>query len=103
MEILSKLWEVITTENEAIINIMSIFLLLIEMPLTMEFFLTILRIPATLKQKHIYLAITVPIGLLCIFLISKPYSNIITMVITPFVIMAVFKVNFFKSLFARTE
>lgn len=101
MEILSKLWEVITTENESIINIMSIFLLLIEMPLTMEFFLTILRIPATLNQKHIYLAITVPIGLLCIFLIPKPYSNIITMVITPFVIMAVFKVNFFKSLFAE--
>jgi len=101
MEILSKLWEVITTENETIINIMSIFLLLIEMPLTMEFFLTILRIPATLRQKHIYLAITVPIGLLCIFLIPKPYSNIITMVITPFVIMAVFKVNFFKSLFAE--
>lgn len=101
MEILNKLWEVITTENETIISIMSIFLLLIEMPLTMEFFLTILRIPATLNQKHIYLAITVPIGLLCIFLIPKPYSNIITMVITPFVIMTVFKVNFFKSLFAE--
>lgn len=33
MEILSKLWVAMTTENEAIIDIMSIILLLIEMPL----------------------------------------------------------------------
>lgn len=54
MEILSKLWVAITTENETIVDIMSIFLLLIEMPLTLEFFLAVLRIPATLKQKRIY-------------------------------------------------
>ena len=101
MEILSKLWVAITTENETIVDIMSIFLLLIEMPLTLEFFLAVLRIPATLKQKRIYMVITVPIGLLCIFLIPKPYSNIITMIITPFIIMRVFKTSFFKALFAE--
>ena len=67
MEILSKLWVAMTTENETIVDIMSIFLLLIEMPLILEFFLAVLRIPATLKQKRIYMVITVPIGLLCIF------------------------------------
>ena len=41
MEILSKLWVAITTENETIVDIMSIFLLLIEMPLTLEFFLAV--------------------------------------------------------------
>ena len=101
MEILSKLWVAMTTENETIVDIMSIFLLLIEMPLTLEFFLAVLRIPATLKQKRIYMVITVPIGLLCIFLIPKPYSNIITMIITPFIIMRVFKTSFFKALFAE--
>ena len=101
MEILSKLWVAMTTENEAIIDIMSIILLLIEMPLTMEFFLTILKIPSTLKQKYTYLAITVPIGLLCIFVIPKPYSNIITMASAPFIIMCVFKTSFFKALFAE--
>ena len=72
MELLSKLWVVLTTENEIAINIISVFLLLIEMPLTMNFFLTALKIPATMKQKHIYLAFTIPIGLLCIFIIPKP-------------------------------
>lgn len=101
MELLSKLWVVLTTENEIAINIISVFLLLIEMPLTMNFFLTALKIPATMKQKHIYLAFTIPIGLLCIFIIPKPYSNIITMLSTPFIIMGVFKVSFFKSVFAE--
>lgn len=101
MELLSKLWVVLTTENEIAINIISVFLLLIEMPLTMNFFLTALKIPATMKQKHIYLAFTIPIGLLCIFIIPKPYSNIITMLSAPFIIMGVFKVSFFKSVFAE--
>ena len=101
MELLSKLWVVLTTENEIAIDIISVFLLLIEMPLTMNFFLTALKIPATMKQKHIYLAFTIPIGLLCIFIIPKPYSNIITMLSTPFIIMGVFKVSFFKSVFAE--
>ena len=101
MELLSKLWVVLTTENEIAINIISVFLLLIEMPLTMNFFLTALNISATMKQKHIYLAFTIPIGLLCIFIIPKPYSNIITMLSTPFIIMGVFKVSFFKSVFAE--
>lgn len=52
MEILSKLWVAMTTENETIVDIISIFLLLIEMPLTLEFFLAVLRIPATLKHLH---------------------------------------------------
>ena len=101
MEILNKILVAITTENEAIINALLILFLFIEMPLTMELFLSTLNIKTTVKQKHIYLAFTVPIGILCVFLIPKPYSNIITMVIAPFIIMGVFKVSFFKALLAE--
>ena len=72
MEMLNNIWTVLSTENEILIKILSIFLLLIEMPLIMQFFLTLLNISATKKQKIIYLSITIPIGLLCIFIIPKP-------------------------------
>ena len=43
MEILSKLWVAMTTQNENLIMVFSIFLSLIEIPLTMEFFLKCLK------------------------------------------------------------
>lgn len=101
MEILSKLWVAMTTENEPIINILLILFLFIEIPLTMELFLSVLKIKTTVRQKRIYLALTIPIGVFCVFFIPKPYSNIITMASTPFIIMAVFKTTFFKSIFAE--
>lgn len=74
MEILSKLWVAMTTENETIINILLILFLFIEIPITMQIFLTIFNVRSTVKQKLSYLALTVPIGaywsLLC-FLYSK--------------------------------
>ena len=101
MEILSKLWVAMTTENEPIINILLILFLFIEIPLTMELFLSVLKIKTTVRQKRIYLALTIPIGVFCVFFIHKQYSNIITMASTPFIIMAVFKTTFFKSIFAE--
>ena len=61
MEILSKLWVAMTTENEPIINILLILFLFIEIPLTMELFLSVLKIKTTVRQKRIYLALTIPI------------------------------------------
>lgn len=101
MEILNNIWIALTTENTTIINIMLVLFLFIEMPLTMELFLTILNITATKKQKLIYLALTIPIGIVCVFLISKPYSNIITLISAPIIIMCVFKISFLKSLVAE--
>ena len=101
MEILNNIWVALTTENTTIINIMLVLFLFIEMPLTMELFLTILNITATKKQKLIYLALTIPIGIVCVFLISKPYSNIITLISAPIIIMCVFKISFLKSLVAE--
>lgn len=101
MEILSKLWVAMTTENETIINILLILFLFIEIPITMQIFLTIFNVRSTVKQKLSYLALTVPIGAFCVFFIPKPYSNIITMVTAPFIIMGVFKMNFFKALLSE--
>lgn len=101
MEMLNNIWVALTTENEIIINIMLILFLFIEMPLTMELFLTILNISANKKQKLTYLALTIPIGIVCVFLIPKPYSNIVTLISAPIIIMYVFKIKFLKALCAE--
>lgn len=101
MEILNNIWTGLTTENMILINILSIPLLVIEQTLTMLLFLTILNINSSRKQKLIYLLITIPIGIICTFLIPKPYSNIITLLSAPFIIMLVFKMSFFKSIVAE--
>lgn len=101
METLNNLWVALATENQLWINIQSIPLLFIELYVMMLLFLTILNIPSTKKQRIIYLSITVPLGVICTFLIPKPYSNIITLAAAPFIIMFVFKTNFLKALFAE--
>ena len=82
MEILNNIWSTISTENITLINIMSIPLTALELYLTMLLFTTILKINSTKKQQIIYLAITIPLGLICNFIIPKPYSNIITLLST---------------------
>ena len=101
MEILSKLWVAMTTQNENLIMVFSIFLSLIEIPLPMEFFLNVLKIQTSAKQKYLYLAITVPIALASSFFIPKPYSNILTLTVMPIIIMCIFKLSFFKALYAE--
>lgn len=101
MEILNNIWIALTTENTTIINIMLVLFLFIEMPLTMELFLTILNITATKKQKLAYILLGSLLGSLCSIVISKPYSNIITLVAMPIIIMCVFKISFLKSLVAE--
>lgn len=67
----------------------------------MHFFLVVLSIKATVKQKRIYLAFSIPIGLICNFIIPKPYSNLLTLFVTPFIIMYIFKTSLLKSVLAE--
>lgn len=93
MQMLNNLWTFLSTENTILINIISVIFLFIELPLTMKFFLALLNITSTKKQRIIYLACTIPIGIVCSLLIPKPFSNIITLVSAPIIILLVFKVN----------
>ena len=101
MEMLNNIWMALTTENEVLINIFSIPFLLIETTVTMLLFTSILNINANKKSKLIYILIAVTLGAFCTFLIPKPYSNIITLIVMPIVIMFVFKVNFLKGLLSE--
>lgn len=101
MEFLNNIWIALTTPNAQLIDIISIPLTMLELYLTMELFISLLNIDSTKKQKIIYLAITIPLGLLWNFVVPKPYSNIITLISTPIIIMCVFKISIFRALLAE--
>lgn len=101
MEFLNNIWIALTTPNAQLIDIISIPLTMLELYLTMELFISLLNIDSTKKQKIIYLAITIPLGLLWNFVVPKPYSNIITLVSTPIIIKCVFKISIFRALLAE--
>lgn len=65
MEFLNNIWTALTTPNAQLIDIISIPLTMLELYLTMELFISLLNIDSTKKQKIIYLAITIPLGLFC--------------------------------------
>ncbi len=101
MEILNNIWSSMTTENEMLTKFIGLPFIFVEVTLSMLLFTTILKITASKKQKIIYVIITSLIGIICSILIPKPYSNIITLISIPLVMMFIFKISFLKSLIAE--
>lgn len=101
MEILNNIWTGLTTENAVLINILSVPLSLIEVTVTMLLFTVILNIQSSRKQKLVYIIVSTILSVLCTCCIPKPYSNIITLVGMPIIIMVIFKVSFMKGIFAE--
>ena len=101
MGFLSNIWTALITPNEQLIDVISIPLTMLELFLTMELFISLLNIHATKKQKIIYLAITIPLGLFCNFFVPKPYSNLITLIVAPIAIKFVFNTSIMKAILAE--
>lgn len=101
MEVLNNIWSSMTTENEMLTKIVGLPLIFIEVTISMLLFTSILNIKADKKQKAAYIIFSSILGILCSIIISKPYSNIITLIIMPLAIMYIFKINFLKSLLAE--
>ena len=101
MNILNNIWLALTTEDPFLINALSVPLTFIEVLVSMLLFTTVLNIKQTKKQNICYIIFASTLGILCSSLIPKPYSNIITLLVMPFAIMYIFKVNFFQSILAE--
>ena len=101
MEILNNLWATLTTENEALTKILGLPFIFIEITVSMLLFLSFLNIKANKKQMLIYILFASILGVLCSIVISKPYSNIVTLIVMPIAIMVIFEVNFLKGICAE--
>ena len=101
MEILNNVWTALTTENEGLIKISSVFILpFIELPLIMYMFMYILNINATRKQKILYITLSAITGLMCNFVIPEPFNVVINYGMMFILIFIIFKLGIFKSFIA---
>ena len=101
MELFNKIWMALTTENESLTILLALPAILIEATISMLLFSTILNIKYTKKQQLIYISFASILGLLCSFIIPKPFGNIITLIAMPIAIMLIFKVSFLKAILAE--
>ena len=100
MEFLQIIWNSLTTENEVLINIISIPLTFLEVFLSVLFFTTALDIKSEKKQKIIYIIVMSISSIICGLLIPSPYNAFVNFVLTILYIKFIFKTTFFKSILA---
>lgn len=91
----------LTTENEGLTNILVVPLAFIEITVSMLLFLQILNIPATKRQKLIYIVLISTWTMIFNLLIPKQYVVFINMVVSPFSIFFIFKTSILKSILAE--
>lgn len=97
----TKIWTALTTENEELVKILIILLNLFETTITMLLFLSILNIQSSKKQKITYIITIFILSLISNLFITKPYGTFIHMIISPIIIIVIFKISFFKSIVAE--
>jgi len=101
MEFLNNIWTFLNTENAEFINISSIpILFFIEIPLTMYMFIYALNIPASRRQKILYVILASLVGTLSNFVIPSPYNVVFNYGMLLLIIIFIFKQNLLKSCIA---
>ena len=101
MEILNNIWTAISTPNENLIGILSIFLtILIEVPLTFEFISSLFNISYIKKQKYLYILITSFVDILNALFIPRPFNIIFNYIFAFIIIYFIFKMNIIKTVAA---
>ena len=98
MEILQTIWNVLTSENERIANIVISPFIFIELYLYMKLFTTILNIKCTKKQKNIYVILSSVIAIANILFIPSPYYTFINVLACPILVFIIFKLNIINSI-----
>lgn len=101
MDILSSVWNSISTPNEILLNILSIPLLFfIEIPLTFSLISNIFTISYSKKQQYTYIIITAVIAILTMFAVKWPFNVILNYISSFIIIYLIFKMNIIKTLIA---
>ena len=101
MEILQTIWTALTTENQNLINILTIPFSIIEAFVTCLLFTTILKIKHTNKQLVLYSISFSVIGTLTSLFVPSPYYTFINLIAYPILVYVIFKNNILKALLAE--
>lgn len=101
MDILSSVWNAISTPNENLINVCFLLLIpFIEAPLTFSLISNAFKIDCSKKQKYIYLVLTAFIALLSMFFIKWPFNVILNYLSAFIIIYFIFRTKIIKTLVA---
>ena len=101
MEILQTIWTALTTENQNLINILTIPFSIIEAFVTCLLFTTILKIKHTNKQLVLYSISFSVIGTLTSLFVPSPYYTFINLIAYPILVYVIFKTNILKAILAE--
>ena len=101
METLQTIWNILTTENEQLTNIIVSPLVFIESFLYFMIFTKVLKIIYSKKQQLLYICLISVLGLLTMFLIPSPFYTFVNILICPLLLIIIFKLNILKSLLAE--
>ena len=93
MEILSKFWSLMTTENEFVTKILVSPTIFIEAWLSFEIFTTIYKIKYSQKQKLVYIFLISFISKISEIIIPTPYNVIINYLVMFLLITLIFKTS----------
>ena len=100
MEILQTIWNALTSENEVLLNIVSIPMIFIEAILIFKLFTKLLNISYTKKQSFLYTLCFSITSLISNYLIETPYNTFINLIIFPVLVYFILKTNALKSILA---
>ncbi len=101
MQILQTIWTALTTENENIINIITLPLSFIEAYFSMLLFTTFFKINASTKSKLLYVSTFSILGYIIRILLPDPIGTILNLTICPILIILIFKVSLIKAVFSE--
>lgn len=101
MDILNNIWIAISTPNDLILTLYSIFFgIFIEISLSLYLIINLFDIKATKKQSLLYITIFSIISLLSISIIESPFNVILNYVAGFLIFYYIFKLNILKTLIA---
>ncbi len=101
MEILQTIWNALTSENEILLNILSIPMLFIELTLTLLLFTTLLNISFSKKQGIIYILCNSLVAIITSYFIPSPFNTFINIMAFPILIYFILKTNALKAILAE--
>ena len=101
MEFLNTIWNAVSTPNQTLINIFSIFAAyFIEAPLTFSLITSTFKINYTKKQKYTYILLVSTVTLLSMFIFSNPFNIAFNYISNFIIIHFIFHIGKFKNLIA---
>ena len=100
MEILNNIWNALSTENAALIKIISVPCSFIEVYIIFKFFTTILKTKYTKNQLCVYVFSVSIISILCTMFIPEPFNILIDYTFIFILLLTYFHFNILQSIFA---